>query len=34
MDAEECAAAKQQRVDSSTPQETDMAERNMALLCK
>lgn len=32
-DAEECAAAKQQLVDSSIPQETDMAERKMALLC-
>ena len=32
-DAEECAAAKQQLVDSATPQEADLAGRKMALLC-
>jgi hypothetical protein len=32
-EAEECAAAKQQLVDSATPQEADLAGRKMALLC-
>jgi hypothetical protein len=32
-DAEECAAAKQQLVDSATPQDADLAGRKMALLC-
>jgi hypothetical protein len=32
-DAEECAAAKQQLVDASTQQETDVASRKLALLC-
>ena len=32
-DAEECASAKQQLVDSATPQEADLAGRKMALLC-
>ena len=33
QDAEECAAAKQQLVDSSTPQEADLATRKITLLC-
>jgi hypothetical protein len=32
-DAEECAAAKQQLVDATTPQEADLAARKMTLLC-
>jgi hypothetical protein len=32
-DAEECAAAKQQLVDATTPQEVDMASRKITLLC-
>ena len=32
-DAEECAAAKQQLVDASTPQEADLASRKLTLLC-
>jgi hypothetical protein len=32
-EAEECAAAKQQLVDSSTPQEADLAGRKIGLLC-
>jgi outer membrane lipoprotein SlyB len=32
-DAEECAAAKQQLVDATTPQAADLAGRKIALLC-
>jgi len=32
-EAEECATAKQQVVDATTPQEADLAGRKMALLC-
>ena len=32
-DAEECAVAKQQLVDATTPQEADLAARKMSLLC-
>jgi hypothetical protein len=32
-DAEECAAAKQQLVDSTTEQEADLASRKISLLC-
>ena len=32
-DAEECAAAKQQLVDATTPQEADLAGRKLTLLC-
>lgn len=33
QDAEECAAAKQQLVDSTTTQEADLASRKITLLC-